>query len=107
MDNELKDNYWKVVSRTRISGRISPSVKERVEASWQRFDEDVISQALRIHISRYPTYKENYTVGIMRNLQRQKDAGHDITGAKKNQFNQGGQRNDYDFEALEKGLLAN
>ena len=34
MDNELKDNYWKVVSRTRISGRISPSVKERVEASW-------------------------------------------------------------------------
>lgn len=54
MDNELKDNYWKVVSRTRISGRISPSVKERVEASWQRFDEDVISEALRIHISRYP-----------------------------------------------------
>ena len=43
----------------------------------------------------------------MRNLQRQKEAGHDITGAKKNQFNQGGQRNDYDFEALEKGLLAN
>ena len=31
----------------------------------------------------------------------------DITGAKKNQFNQGEQRNDYDFEALEKGLLAN
>ena len=76
MDNELKDNYWKVVSRTRTSGRISPSVKERVEASWQRFDEDVISEALRIHISRYPTYKENYTVGIMRNLQRQKDAGY-------------------------------
>lgn len=107
MDKELKDNYWKIVSRTRTSGRISPSVKERVEASWQRFDEDVISQALRIHIDRYPTYKENYTVGIMRNLQRQKDSGHDITSAKKNGFNQGKQRNDYDFEALEKGLLAN
>lgn len=105
--DELKENYWKTVARTRTSGRISQSVKQRVEESWNKYDEDVVSEALRIHISRYPTYKENYTVGIMRNLQRQKEAGHDITGAKKNQFNQGGQRNGYDFEALEKGLLAN
>lgn len=105
--DELKENYWKTISRTRKSKRISPNVKQRVEASWERFDDDVIRQALRIHVDRYPNYKENYTIGIMRNLQREKDSGKSITSEKKNSFNQGEKRNDYDFEALEKELLAN
>lgn len=103
---ELKENYWKTIARTRKSGRISPSVKKRVEELWEKFDDDVIRQALRIHVDRYPNYKENYTIGIMRNLQREKDSGKDITKEKKNSFKQGEQR-DYDFEALEKQLLAN
>lgn len=103
---ELIENYWKVISRTRTSGRISPNVKKRVEESWNKFDEDVIKQALRIHIDRYPGYKENYTMGIMRNLQRQKAAGKPIAEGKKNMFNQREKR-DYDFEELEKTLWDN
>lgn len=101
---QLKEEYWKVLSRTRKSGRIAPSVKERVEADWDRFDEDVVTEALRIHMSRYPGYKESYTVGIMRNLQKRKDAGGRIR--QENKFNQFKQ-NEYDFEQLEKEILAN
>ena len=104
--DELKENYWKTVARTRTSGRISQSVKQRVEESWNKYDEDVVREALRIHIDRYPNYKENYTIGIMRNLQRQKAAGKPVTKGKPNTFNQGETR-DYDFEELEKALLDN
>lgn len=101
---QLKEEYWKVLCRTRKSGRIAPSVKERVEAGWERFDEDVVMEALRIHMSRYPGYKESYTVGIMRNLQKRKDAGGRVK--QENRFNQFKQ-NEYDFEQLEKEILAN
>lgn len=101
---QLKEEYWKVLSRTRRSGRIAQSVKERVEAGWDRFDEDVVMEALRIHMSRYPGYKESYTVGIMRNLQKRKDAGGRVkTENKFNQFEQ----HDYDFDAIQKALEKN
>ncbi len=101
---QLKEEYWKILRYTRKSGRIAPSVKERAEAGWERFDEDVVMEALQIHMSRYPGYKESYTVGIMRNLQKRKDAGGRVkTENKFNQF----QQNEYDFEQLEKEILAN
>lgn len=101
---ELKEKYWQIIRRTRSSGRIAQSVIDRVEASWEGFDVDVIEEALKIHSSRYPSYKESYTLGIMRNLQKQKS----LTGypVRKNEFNNFTE-NDYDFEALEKQLLAN
>lgn len=43
----VKEEYWKVVSYTRSSGRIARSVKDRVEESWKKFDEDVVAEALR------------------------------------------------------------
>ena len=103
---ELITNYWRTVAKTRTSGRIAQSVKDRVRESWAAFDEDVVKEALRIHIDRYPTYKETYTIGIMRNLQKQKAAGKPVSQGSRNNFNKMAQ-NDYDFEALEKGLLAN
>lgn len=101
---QLKEEYWKVLSRTRNSGRIAQSVKDRVEKNWERYDEDVIMEALRIHMSRYPGYRETYTVGIMRNIQKRKDAGGRVK--QENKFNQF-QQNDYDFDQLEKEILAN
>ena len=103
---ELRENYWRTVSGTRKSGRIAPGVKLRVEKSWERFDEDVIREALRIHIDRYPGYKENYTLGIMRNLQKRKEAG---TGPEKNGnvFARMEQKCSYDMDELEKRILAN
>ena len=100
---ELKENYWRTIRRTRSSGRISPSVIEKTEAQWEKFDESVIKQALEIHISRYSSYKENYTLGIMRNLQRDKESNREY---RKNAF-QLEQKQDIDFDALERDLLAN
>lgn len=105
LDERLKARYWDVVKRTRTSGRISQSVIARVEESWKRFDDDIVEAALKTHIDRYKGYKENYTVGIMRNMQRQKQSGIPIASHKK-PFADFQQRK-YDFEELEKELLAN
>ena len=101
---ELKEKYWRIVSQTRKSGRIAGSVKERIEREWKRFDEEVVLEALRIHIDRYRTYRENYTIGIMRNLQKQKDATGRIGNS--NKFGSM-MKQDYDMESLERELLAN
>lgn len=101
---ELKEQYWRVLAHTRKSCRIAESVKEKSEKKWKDFDEDVVLEALQIHIDRYKPYKESYTIGIMRNLQKKKD----MTGKIKNenQFNQF-MHTEYDFEALEREILAN
>lgn len=102
--DDLKKEYWKVLSRTRQSGRISQSVKDKQEEYWSGFDEDVVEEALRIHISRYPDYKETYTRGIMRNLQIKKEkTGKAGTSNDFNNFEQ----NSYDFDKLEKALVGN
>ena len=49
---EKKTEYWKVISRTRKSGRIAETVRKRIEGTWERFDEDVILEALQIHMQR-------------------------------------------------------
>ncbi len=106
MDNleQIKEEYWKVLSRTRKSGRIAQSVKDRVEGSWDKFDGEVVAEALRIHMSRYPGYKESYTIGIMRNLQKRKDTGGRVK--QENKFNQFKQH-DYDFDAIQMALEKN
>lgn len=101
---QLKEDYWRIIRRTRKSGRISRSVQEKEEDYWKQFPEDVIREALRIHIARYPTYKECYTRGIMRNLAKAKAAGKAVSD--KNPFCDFKQR-DYDFDALEKQLVSN
>ncbi len=100
--DELKKEYWKVLSRTRKSGRISQGVKDKEEERWGRYDEDIVMEALRIHISRYPDYKETYTRGIMRNLQAKKGKGGGQAGSP-----HGFAQNNYDFEMLEKALVSN
>ncbi|MCM1234869.1 MAG: hypothetical protein NC489_32605 [Ruminococcus flavefaciens] len=101
---EKKAGYWEIIAQTRKSGRIAESVRNRIEGTWARFDEDVVMEALQIHMQRYPMYRETYTVGIMRNLQKRKD----MTGRVKtdNPFGRI-EQNQYDFEQLEKELLAN
>lgn len=104
---ELKEGYWRTVARTRRSGRIAPGVVQKTEEIWKRFDADVVRDALRIHIDRYPGYRETYTVGIMRNLQEQKGSGN-IRRTGKNSFTRMEQSSGYgDMDELEKQLLAN
>lgn len=103
VSEEIRERYWAVIRRTRQSGRVSPSVVAKVEEGWKKYDEDVVEEALKIHTSRYSGYREQYTAGIMRNLQRQKQAGQPV---KKDPFS-GMMRQDYDFEQMERELLAN
>lgn len=100
---ELKENYWRVLRRTRKSGRISQGVVEKEEAYWGRFPREVVEQALRIHISRYPDYKESYTRGIIRNLAKERGKER---SAGQNAFCSFPQR-DYDYSELEKQLVEN
>lgn len=102
---ELKKKYWNLVRQTRRSGRISPSVIEKAQQQWGKFDVSVVRQALEIHIRHYPDYPERYTLGIMRNLQRCRDNGAEPArpGSSWGRFEQ----NHYDFDQLEKELLAN
>lgn len=101
---ELRKKYWDLVRQTRSSGRISPSVIRKTEEQWKRFSESVVRQALEIHIQHYPSYPERYTLGIMRNLQRCKDNGTVVKPG--NSFNRFEQQK-YDFDQLERELLAN
>ncbi len=100
---ELIENYWRILRRTRSSGRISQSVIDKEEKYWSRFPDDVVDEALRIHINRYPDYKECYTRGIMRNLAKKKEK---VSRTQKNDFCSFPQR-DYDFDTLEKRLVNN
>ena len=59
---ELKKKYWSLVRKTRKSGRISPSVIEKVQTQWEKFDASVVKQALEIHIQHYHSYPERYTL---------------------------------------------
>lgn len=102
--DELKQRYWSAVEKTRMTGRISPSVIEKTEKKWAAYDEDVIRAALEIHLQKYQGMKENYTLGIMRNLQRQKEQG--IPLRKGNQFCQFEQRGGTDYKKLEDELEA-
>ncbi len=104
VSRELKERYWSLIRRTRKSGRVAQSVIDRVEKSWEAFDPEVVEEALRIHTMRYPEYKENYTIGIMRNLQKQKAAGQPVKQKEKNKFFNFEQHG-YDIKELERRLI--
>lgn len=99
--DELKEQYWRTLAYTRKSGRISPNVKKKAEAQWDKYPQEIVEEALRIHIRQYrdPSYKENYTLGIMRNLQKQAQAGLRKPAETKNAFHNYNQ-NEYDWDAL-------
>lgn len=105
---ELKEQYWRTLVYTRKSGRISENVKKKVEEQWEKYPREIVEEALRIHIRKYrdPSYKENYTLGIMRNLLKQAQAGLRPPAEKKNGFCDYAQRT-YDYDALLQKVKAN
>lgn len=104
VSGDIKEQYWSLIRRTRKSGRVAQSVIDRVEKSWEAFEPEVVEEALRIHTMRYPGYKENYTIGIMRNLQKQKAAGQLVKQKEKNKFFNFEQHG-YDIKELERRLI--
>ena len=65
------EKYFETIACTRLTGKISDSVKNREIKYWEKFSVPVVIHALEIHIQKYPSIKESYTRGIMRNLEMQ------------------------------------
>ena len=63
--------YFEVLADTRLTGKVSDGIKNREVKYWERFSVPVVIQALSIHIQKYPSMRETYTRGIMRNLEAQ------------------------------------
>lgn len=63
--------YFDVLKDTRRTGKIAENILNREIKYWEKFSVDVVVEALRVHIQRYPSMRETYTRGIMRNLEMQ------------------------------------
>ncbi|MEF2965647.1 hypothetical protein V3851_07380 [Paenibacillus sp. M1] len=69
---EVIEAYWETIRFTRRSGKISENIKQREYEYWDKFESDVVILSLSTHIEKYPTHREDYTRGIMRNKRNQK-----------------------------------
>lgn len=68
---EVIKKYFEVLADTRLTGKLSEGIRNREIKHWERFSVPVVMQALSIHIQKYPSMRETYTRGIMRNLEAQ------------------------------------
>lgn len=71
IDRKVIEQYFECLREGRLTGKISEAILEREVKYWEKFSTDVVIEALRIHVRDYPSHRESYTRGIMRNLQNQ------------------------------------
>lgn len=69
---QVIEAYWETIRFTRSTGKVSDGVKQREYEYWTKFEPEIVIEALGIHIEGYPTHREDYTRGIMRNRKRMK-----------------------------------
>ncbi len=74
---EIDSFFKELARRTRKAGRISPSRRANIMAEWEVFDVDVVMGAIRLYLrmDTTPAQNERYLKGIMRNRQKEKEAG--------------------------------
>ena len=74
---EIDTFFKELARRTRKAGRISPSRRANIMAEWEVFDVDVVMGAIRLYLrmDTTPAQNERYLKGIMRNRQKEKEAG--------------------------------
>lgn len=66
-------DYWGLIATTRKTGAVADSIVEREMQYWERFSPEVVIEALKIHLRRYHTKREEYTRGIMRRIAAEKE----------------------------------
>lgn len=77
-EHKIIDVFFKeLAKRTRKSGKISPSRRANIMVEWEAFDADVVIDAIRLYLrmDTTPAQNERYLKGIMRNKQKEKEAG--------------------------------
>lgn len=67
------ERYFQLLRENRKSGKISQSILENEVKYWEKFSVSTVIRSLQIHIEKYPSMKENYTRGIMRNVSSQEE----------------------------------
>lgn len=74
---EIDSFFQELARRTRKAGRISPSRRANIMAEWEAFDADIVMESLRLYLrmDTAPAQNERYLKGIMRNKQKEKEAG--------------------------------
>lgn len=74
---EIDSFFQELARRTRKAGRISPSRRANIMAEWEAFDADVVMESLQLYLrmDTTPAQNERYLKGIMRNKQKEKEAG--------------------------------
>lgn len=63
--------YFDMLKDTRRTGKIAENILNREIKYWEKFSPALVIEALRVHIQKYPSMRESYTRGIMRNLELQ------------------------------------
>jgi len=70
------DEYWEIIRLfTRKSGKVAGGVRRKELAYWAKFPQDIVVQALKIHMRKHRDKKEAYTRGIMREMARERGGG--------------------------------
>ena len=105
-ENQRKviNEYWDTIRFTRRTCKISEGIKKNELEYWNKFEAEKVIEALRIHITKYPNHRENYTRGILRNI---KDTRTSSAAQQPNQrptFNNFRGR-EYDAKELKERLL--
>ncbi|MDO5097086.1 MAG: hypothetical protein Q4D65_11010 [Peptostreptococcaceae bacterium] len=78
-ERELIEKYFEMLRWTRKSGKLSESIRKKQLEYFLKYDKNIVLRALKIHIEKYPTMREEYTRGIIRNLERE-GIGHGCRG---------------------------
>ncbi len=71
--------YWNMIRFTRKHKKVAASVILHEMEYWERFPVEIVHEALKIHIQKHQTKREDYTSGIMRRLVE--EAERDGTGS--------------------------
>lgn len=79
-DQEVLDEYWQMIRRTRKSGKLAESVVLKWMDKWSVFPADVVIAGLRIHLAKYPSKREEYTYGIIRRLAEERNRKNNERG---------------------------
>ncbi|RJX18536.1 MAG: hypothetical protein C4570_06560 [Ammonifex sp.] len=80
---EAIKRYWTMIRRTRKGNRLAMSVVQAWMDKWSTFPPELVIQAMKLHIEKYPNRREEYTHGIIRGLKRDMEGarGNNGTGA--------------------------
>lgn len=72
----LLEQYFDRIRLTRKSGKLSENIRKRQLEYFSKYPKNIVLEAIKIHLKKYPGMREDYTRGILRNLAREAEHGH-------------------------------